>query len=173
MANPLRIAFIDEAYADLAQVGRVLSELDRGLGRADVQQLGACYRLLHTLSGLAGHLGLASIQALAQTVEHVLEDMRRNRQFRSAARIEAVQIAVHRLIELVQGLSENTAVSALEQDVCTLIRDLKCLTKHATMGRYAQHRCHDRIPAWHVRLGGQVTTGPPQRAAPRMTLHER
>jgi chemotaxis protein histidine kinase CheA len=172
MADPLLVTFVTEAQQQLALAERLLAGMDRGLGMAGGAEINGCYRAIHTLSGLAGHLGLARIQVLIQGVEHLLEEMRLNRLQRGAARIDTVRKAIARIAELVDCLASGAEPAADDAAIIVEIRSWTCAP--ACVRRPPVFRRDDRSVHRYQRSGTQIPTGPPSRTAiAQAAIHDR
>lgn len=163
MVDPLLVNFINEAKTHLAQVEVQLRGMDRNVGMAGSSAINECYRSIHTISGLAGYLSLDRILVLAQTAERLLEEMRTNRLFRGASRIDALLRAVARLMELVACLENDTAPVADDQ---AIIQELRAwITRPINTPR--RHFCgrDDHSVPRFSHYGNQIPSGPPRRRA--------
>lgn len=159
MGDPLLGSFIAESRRLLAQTAEDLQRMDRRTGMAGASEINACYRALHTIAGLAGHLGLDRIVTLAGSAEALLEEMRINRLQRGSARILALIRAVARLQELVACLEADAAPVADDRD---LLRDLRRWSRPSVnrpAWRPARVRDH-RMPRYS-QYGNQIPCGPP------------
>lgn len=161
MTDPLFDAFVSEAPAELARMDGLLRGMGRGVGMAGSAEIDACYRAIHTISGLAGFLALERIGALARAAERLLEEMRLDRLHRGAERIDALLRAVARIGDLVRGLGQDGA--AVEDDA-ELIRELYSLVIGSGRVLRALHPCDEAVSIrrslWHA---NQIPTGPPGR----------
>ncbi|HEX3132363.1 MAG TPA: Hpt domain-containing protein [Planctomycetota bacterium] len=171
MVDPLLITFINEAKTHLAQVDVQLRTMDRGMGMAGSSAINACYRSVHTISGLAGYLALDRILVLAQSAEHLLEEMRTNRLYREAARIDALLRAVARLIDLVECL-EHDRTPVAEADDQVIIGELRAWTIRPTsVLRRTMHGHGDHSVPRFSHYGNQIPSGPPWRTDKLMAGH--
>jgi len=110
MSEPLHIAFVNEAKSQLAQADALLRGMVRGVGsNAD---LNGCCRAMHTISGLAGHLGLDRIQVLVQGAECVLETRRIKHLLRGDDRLLILRKVIQCLVEHIQCFSDGTQSQA-------------------------------------------------------------
>jgi len=166
MVDPLHITFISEARKHLAQVHEHLRAMERGVGMAGSAAINDCYRAIHTISGLAGYLSLSRIQVLAQSAEHLLEDMRLNCLHRGASRIDALLRAVTRLTELVSCLQHDTTPVTDDADDQEIIRDLRAWTARSeTAPTRRSHLPYDHSVPRFSNYGNQIPSGPPRRSA--------
>ena len=169
MVDPLLITFISEAKNHLAQVDLQLRGMDRNVGMASSSAINDCYRAIHTISGLAGFLALDRILALAQTAERLLEEMRTNRLYRGAARIDALLRAVARLMELVECLGNDSAPVADDQ---AIICELHAWTTRPEKSPRRTLRGRDDHSAPRFsHYGNQIPSGPPRRTATSKVGH--
>lgn len=162
MVDPLLITFISEAKTHLAQVDQQLRAMDRSVGMAGSSAINACYRAIHTISGLAGFLALDRILVLAQSAERLLEEMRTNRLYRGASRIDAMLRAVARLIELVECLENDTAPAADDQEIICELRAWTTRPESAPRRTFGWRDDHS-VPRFS-HYGNQIPSGPPRRA---------
>jgi len=120
MSEPLHIAFVNEAKSQLAQADALLRGMVRGVGsNAD---LNGCCRAMHTISGLAGHLGLDRIQVLVQGAECVLETRRIKHLLRGEDRLLILRKVIQCLIEHIQCFSDGTQSQANVEIIIDEIR---------------------------------------------------
>jgi len=166
MVDPLLITFIAEARKHLAQVNKHLCAMDRGVGMAGSSAINNCYRAIHTISGLSSYLALERIQVLAQSAEHLLEEMRLNRLHRGASRIAALLRAVTRLTELVECLHHDTTPATDDAEDQEIIRDLRAWTARPDVAVTCRFRGRDdhSVPRFS-NYGNQIPSGPPRRTA--------
>ena len=172
MVDPLLVTFISEAKKNLAQVHAHLRAMDRGIGMAGSSAINDCYCAIHTISGLAGYLTQERILALAQSAEHLLEDMRLNRLHRVASRIDALLRAVTRLMELVECLQNDTEPVTDDADDQDIIRDLRAWTVRPAIIATRRFRGRDdhSVPRFS-HYGNQIPSGPPRRTATSKVDH--
>lgn len=163
MCDPLLSSFLAESRRLLTQTAEDLRHMDRHIGMAGASEINACYRAMHTIAGLADHLGLARIRTLAGSAEALLEEMRINRLHRGEARIAALLRAVARLFELVECLEHDRAPATDDQ---AIIGELRAWMKPAP--RMAPRRSRgrdDRSVPRFSHYGNQIPSGPPCRRA--------
>ena len=98
---------------------------------------------------------------LAQTAERLLEEMRTNRLYRGAARIDALLRAVVRLTELVVCLENDSTPVADDQ---AIICELRAWTTRpvSTPRRTFRAREDHSVPRFS-HYGNQIPSGPPRR----------
>ncbi len=160
MADPLHLLFLSEAKIQLAEAQVLLQGMARGLGMARANDINGCYRLIHTISGMAGYLGLERIQVLAQGVERLLEELRFHRFCRGAARIDALIRAVQRTADLVDCLAGNLQPVADDHDI---IGELCSWVEGSSVSDETRRPWQDhRSVARFVGYGNQIPTGPPR-----------
>ncbi len=163
MADPLLQAFTSEARTLLAAMDTHVRRMDRMRGMAGAQAINTCHRAIHTISGLASSLALDRILALAQGAERLLEEMRTNRLYRGATRIDALRRAVARIAELVTCLESGTEPAADDQ---AIIGELRRWTVVPESGLRAKPgwRANSPVPRYSI-YGNQIPSGPPRRPA--------
>jgi chemotaxis protein histidine kinase CheA len=161
MVDPLLITFISEAKSHLARVDVQLRGMDRNVGMASSSAINDCYRAIHTISGLAGFLALDRILVLAQSAERLLEEMRTNRLYRGAARIDALLRAVVRLTELVACLESDSTPVADDQAIICELR--AWTTRPESTPRHTVRGHEDHSVPRFSHYGNQIPSGPPRR----------
>lgn len=79
--DSVREDFLSEAQEIVETLSRDLLLLEQGQkeGRSDPDLLNDIFRAVHTLKGLAGMFGMASLSNLAHTLENLLDDLRLGR----------------------------------------------------------------------------------------------
>ncbi len=107
MSNALQLAFVSQAESNLAQADALLCEMGGSRGQAQHSAIDNCYRVLHTISGLANYLELSLISTLTLRAEQLLEEMRLNPLHHHGAKIETLKRAVKRLSSLVLSLKQG------------------------------------------------------------------
>lgn len=161
MCDPLLSSFLAESRRLLTQTAEELRHMDRRTGMAGAGEINACYRALHTIAGLAEHLGLARIHTLAGSAETLLEEMRTNRLYRGAVRILALLRAVVRLQELIDCLANDTTPVA---DDRALLCELHAWSQRATTrAPWRPARAPERRVPRYSQYGNQIPSGPPAR----------
>jgi len=122
MSEPLHIAFVNEAKSQLAQADALLRGMARGVGMGSNADLNGCCRAMHTISGLAGHLGLDRIQVLVQGAECVLETRRIKHLLRGDDHLLILRKVIQCLVEHIQCFSDGTQSQANVEIIIDEIR---------------------------------------------------
>src|SRR5271154_4122718 len=102
--------FVTQAREHLTALEQLLLAPEKpGSPADDRERLDGCLRLVHSLKGDAGFLGLTAIRTLANAMETVLEAARDQEGPISAAVIERLLMARDRLATLVDDLDNSYA----------------------------------------------------------------
>jgi len=165
MNNSLHQSFVPEVKACLGRVEQVICSFDRSLGMAGAAGIDACYRDLHTVTGLTGFLALERINKLARIVECLLDEMRTNRLRRAAGRINALLLGVQRIRELIENLASDAAPAGDEDDEgheADLIREISAWIPDKRQDSARKAGLNPGLSIFHYfTMGDQITTGPP------------
>lgn len=129
---------MDDLLADfLTETNESLAELDTALIRLeqapdDQATLSQIFRLVHTIKGTCGFLGLPRLEAVAHAAENVLGRFRDGTLAPSPAAITVILQAIDRIKLIVAGLEASEAEPA--GDDAPLIGSLNALMKDAAAG---------------------------------------
>ncbi len=163
MTDRLKDKALAESRDLLARVAGLLQGMDRRTGPAKAEEINSCYRALHTIAGLAGHLGFVQLQSLAKLAENVLEDMRTTCRSRGDARIHALLRAVARMQEIVNSLANGTEPVADVADIGALLDELRAWhsPRLCRPAWYPVGARNDPMPRY-FQYGNQIPSGPPR-----------
>lgn len=121
----LRATFEVEAAEHLETISSGLLEIEKGLAREQHDQVAErIYRAAHSLKGAARSVNLPEIEAVCQSLESILAELKR----RTLAATPEFFDALHRVVD---GLAEmiGSAGAPLRQRHNTLIRQLEALAR--------------------------------------------
>jgi len=99
--------FVTETNENLAELDVALVKLERNPG--DVATLSLIFRLVHTVKGTCGFLGLARLEKVAHAGENVLGKVRDGLMVATAETVGVVLQGLDRLKEIVNGLAATGA----------------------------------------------------------------
>lgn len=102
--------FLTESHEGLAQVDNALVQLERNPGHGPTIAL--VFRIVHTIKGTCGFLGLPRLERVAHAAENVLGLLREGQLQATPALIGAVLTAIDRIKLILGGMSENGAEPA-------------------------------------------------------------
>ena len=118
------LEFLDEAEASLAAIEPAVLRLERDPG--DVAALSEAFRLMHTLKGTGGFLGLNRLAAVAHATENVLDRLRREVTAGHAgdpAMVGSILVALDRIGGLLkQSRAGGREPSGTDTDILALLR---------------------------------------------------
>lgn len=159
MSGSLHRAFAEEAASCLARAEARLRSLDRRVGSADTGALIEIYRALHTITGMAGYLELESLREIARSAELLTDDLRVNRIHREGSRIDTLLRAVRRMMEMLACFVRDGSCGGDEQELIAAI--LAYIPRPSSASR-PQSQEGSGTNLKRIRLGTQITTGPPR-----------
>ena len=122
---------MDELLADfLAETAEGLAELDSALLRlerspSDSDTLALVFRLVHTIKGTCGFLGLPRLERVAHAAENLLGEVRDGTRVADGRLIGAVLAAADRMRAIVDGLARDGAEPAGDDEA--LIGEIEAL----------------------------------------------
>jgi two-component system chemotaxis sensor kinase CheA len=138
--------FLTETNENLAELDVALLALERTPG--DAATLGLIFRMVHTIKGTCGFLGLPRLERVAHAAENVLGQLRDGKLSASPDMVSQILTALDRIKAILSGLSQSGAEPA--GDDAVLIAELNATAS-------------GRAPA-HVTP--EVTAAPPPSVAP-------
>ena len=106
--------FVNESREHIGAVETQLLKLEEGAGDADT--INEVFRCVHSIKGVAGFLGLDTIQNLAHVTESTLDLVRKERLEPSAELISALLESIDVLKELVESPEDSNGAD-IEQPV--------------------------------------------------------
>ncbi len=128
--DDLLAEFVTEAGESLAELDVALLKLEQAPG--DAETLGRVFRLVHTIKGTCGFLGLTRLEHLAHAAENVLGRLREGSLVANADTISIILSALDRLKLILDGIRISGAEP--QGDDSTLITALD----DATAGRQSE-----------------------------------
>src|SRR5262245_34922756 len=147
MGDKAREEFFSEAHEIIEGLSRDLLQLDaaRDKGPAEPELVNNIFRAVHTLKGLAGLFGAASMGALSHELENVLDDLR-------LGKIELTQKVIDLLL---RGVSIYGRLLAVEKglrtdplnDIDQFLRELGDLSEVGGVDAQAPSAYYDLDPA--------------------------
>ena len=120
--QPRKGADLDDLLADfLTETNESLAELDSALVKLeqtpdDAETLGLIFRLVHTIKGTCGFLGLPRLERVAHAGENVLGKLRDHTLTVTPEIITNVLVGIDRIKDIVAGLAE-TGIEAVGDDI--------------------------------------------------------
>lgn len=120
--------FLTETSESIEQVDRELLRLERDPDNQDV--LAHVFRLVHTIKGTCGFLGLNRLEAVSHAAESLMARLREGAPVTSEI-VDTILAAMDRIKLIVRGLEETAAEP--EGDDADLIETLARRTDHAAM----------------------------------------
>ena len=102
--------FLTETNENLAELDVALLALERTPGDADT--LGLIFRMVHTIKGTCGFLGLPRLERVAHAAENVLGQLRDGTLTASPAMVSQILLALDRIKAILAGLSQSGAEPA-------------------------------------------------------------
>jgi two-component system chemotaxis sensor kinase CheA len=106
--------FISETTESLASVDNALVELERNPG--DQATLQSIFRLVHTIKGTCGFLGLSRMEKLAHSAENVLDGLRSGELVANAEIVSPILAVIDRVKSMVSALEANDGVEEKGDD---------------------------------------------------------
>ena len=97
--------FLAETAEGLAELDNALLRLERAPGDADT--LALVFRLVHTIKGTCGFLGLPRLERVAHAAENVLGEVRDGTRTAEPALIGVILAAADRMRAIVDGLARD------------------------------------------------------------------
>jgi two-component system chemotaxis sensor kinase CheA len=114
--------FVVESSVHLAQVEGQLLEIESAGGNVDIDLVNTVFRAVHSVKGAAGFLGLTVINALAHSLENVLNMIRSQTLVPNPRSINVLLKASDQLRQMVEQVSTSNAI-----DVTAIIAELDAL----------------------------------------------
>ena len=103
--------FVMQAREQLTELEQVLLSLEKGdQSETDRAGIDRCFRIVHSIKGDAGFLGLSTIRILANSMENALESIRERGLPVSAEAVERLLIAKDRLAALIDDIENSDRV---------------------------------------------------------------
>jgi two-component system chemotaxis sensor kinase CheA len=155
--DDLLVDFLTETNESLAELDVALVRLERTPD--DQLTLSLIFRLVHTIKGTCGFLGLPRLERVAHAAENVLGRVRDGELAATSAIVSAVLAALDRIKEIMAGLAEAGAEPAGADDALIGALDTAAAGREAT----APSRDTD-LPLAEPPLG-EVTTPAPREGA--------
>src|SRR5450631_3503783 len=118
--DDLLAVFLTETNENLAELDVALLALERNPG--DEATLGLIFRMVHTIKGTCGFLGLPRLERVAHAGENVLGQLRDGTLSASPDIVSQILTALDRIKEILAGLSQSGAEPA--GDDAVLIAEL-------------------------------------------------
>jgi two-component system, chemotaxis family, sensor kinase CheA len=118
--------FTVESRAHLASLESLLLEIEGAGDNFDIELVNTVFRAVHSVKGAAGFLGFTAINALAHSLENVL-NLVRNRELRPTPEIVNLLLnASDQLRDLVENVKESN-----QRDVGAWVEELDAISKEA------------------------------------------
>ncbi len=99
--------FVDESREHIVALNRDLLELEERGANADPELINSVFRAIHTVKGLSGMLGLASINELSHGMEDVLSSVRQGEVIVGGAFAEALFESLDLLNEMIEATARG------------------------------------------------------------------
>ena len=128
--DDLLVDFLTETHESLAELDVALVRLERSPD--DQPTLSLIFRLVHTIKGTCGFLGLPRLERVAHAAENVLGRVRDGDLAATSAIVSAVLAALDRIKEIMAGLAEAGAEPAGADDALIAALDAAATGREAT-----------------------------------------
>jgi two-component system chemotaxis sensor kinase CheA len=125
--------FLTETNENLAELDVALLALERTPG--DAATLGLIFRMVHTIKGTCGFLGLPRLERVAHAAENVLGQLRDGKLSASPDMVSQILTALDRIKAILAGLSQSGAEPA--GDDAVLIAELNATASGKAPARVA------------------------------------